>query len=138
MTPAPHWIGAGQACSEAQSMMREHRIRHLPVLRQARLVGVVSERDLALVQSLPGMRPEALPVEEAMTDPAYTVAADTPLPEVARVMATRKFGSAVVMDGDEVVGVFTTTDALRALADLLEGAEQGSLRQRITARARAR
>ncbi len=53
----------------------------------------------------------------------YTVSPDAPLRDVARTMAEQKFGSAVVVDGDEVTGVFTTTDALRALAAVLgEGA----------------
>ena len=53
----------------------------------------------------------------------YTVAPDAQLREVARTMAERKIGSAVVVDGGEVTGVFTTTDALRALAAVLnEGA----------------
>jgi acetoin utilization protein AcuB len=121
MTASPHWIGADDALSEARITMREHRIRHLPVMRSAELVGVVSERDISLVESLPNVRTETRPVEEAMTPTPYTVSPATPLHEVARVMAERKYGAAVVVDQGAVIGVFTTTDAMRALADALCG-----------------
>jgi predicted transcriptional regulator len=59
-------------------------------------------------------------VDEAMTDEIYTVDADEALREVAREMAVRKVGSAVVVNHrQQIVGIFTTTDALRALADSL-------------------
>jgi acetoin utilization protein AcuB len=48
----------------------------------------------------------------------YCVSPDAPLVEVAREMAEHKYGSAVVVEGPKVVGVFTTTDALRALVAL--------------------
>ena len=119
MTPNPHWIGASQALSEARSLMREHGIRHLPVLREAKLVGVLSERDINLLHGVPGVRAETLPAEDAMTPAPFTATRDAPLVEVARTMATHKVGSAVVLEEGRVVGVFTTTDALDALADAL-------------------
>jgi acetoin utilization protein AcuB len=51
---------------------------------------------------------------------------DTPVDEVAREMADRRYGCAVVIEGGKVVGVFTTTDALRALSELLDR-RRGSL-----------
>lgn len=126
MTRSPHWIGAREALSEARSFMTEYKIRHLPVLKEGRLVGVLSDRDLHVVQSIAQssfeVRGEAIPVEFAMTPDPYAVAPSTPVDEVARVMAERKYGSAVVIERGVVIGVFTTTDALRALADALQGA----------------
>ena len=85
------------------------------------LVGVVSNRDIALVESLPGVDITRVTVDEAMAEEPWTVTADTALAQVAAVMAERKLGTAIVVDSgdaDRVVGVFTTTDALRALAAL--------------------
>ncbi len=118
MTPSPHWIGAQQALSEAKGLMQEFKIRHLPVLSESRLVGVVSDRDLGVIESV--LHTETLPVADAMTPDPYAVAPGTPLRQVAREMANRRCGSAVVMEGDEVLGIFTTTDALDALAEALE------------------
>ena len=59
-------------------------------------------------------------VGDFILGPPYSVAPDATLREVVRTMAEKKYGSAVVVEGGQVVGVFTTTDALRALAGILD------------------
>jgi acetoin utilization protein AcuB len=120
MTPAPLSIGKDQPLAVAHRLMREHGIRHLPVLSGGSIVGVVSQRDLYFIESLQDVDPASVPVEDAMTADPYVVAPETPLAEVARAMAERKLGSAVVMRGPDVAGVFTTSDALAALVEQLE------------------
>ena len=100
-------------------MMREHRIRHLPVLHGGRLVGIVSDRDLHLVETLRDIDPDEVTVEDAMSPDLYAVGPDEALVHVVDTMAARKLGAAVVARGARVLGVFTTVDALHALADLL-------------------
>jgi acetoin utilization protein AcuB len=119
MSEAPHSIGADQSLATAHEMMRTHGIRHLPVLRAGKLVGIVSQRDLYLVETLRDVDPKEVRVEEAMTQQTYCVRPGASLARVADRMAARKYGCVVVMDDGEVVGVFTTVDALRALASLL-------------------
>lgn len=119
MTPAPHTIGRDQSLTSAHHMMREHRIRHLPVLSGGRVVGLLSERDLALIETLHSVDPDLTIAEEAMTQAPYTVTPDTPLDEVVATMAGQRYGSALVMEHERIVGVFTTTDALEALVELL-------------------
>jgi acetoin utilization protein AcuB len=99
--------------------MREHAIRHLPVLHGGKLVGLITERDLRLVESLAGVDPTKVKVEDAMSTGIYSVGPDSPLDEVVATMAEHKYGSAVVMHNEKVVGIFTTVDACRALAELL-------------------
>jgi acetoin utilization protein AcuB len=120
MTPGPHTIARRRSLAAAQDLMRTHRIRHLPVLESGQIVGLVSQRDLLLVETLPGVSPGDVRVEEAMVTDVVTVAPDAPVGEVVESMLERKIGSVVVTDGDRVVGVFTTIDALRALHELLE------------------
>lgn len=120
MTTSPHTVGQDQKLSQAHKIMRAHEIRHLPVLEAGKLVGVVSDRDLHLIESLSDVDPERVLVEEAMTPTVYTVAPKAALDEVVREMAQHKYGCAVVLDNGKVVGVFTTVDALRAFAELLE------------------
>jgi acetoin utilization protein AcuB len=121
MTAQPHTIGDEQTLASARERMRHWGVRHLPVLRGGHLVGVLSSRDIALVESLPGVDVEQVTVDDAMTEDPWTVTADASLGSVAQTMAERKLGAAVVVEApgsDAVVGVFTTTDALRALATL--------------------
>jgi acetoin utilization protein AcuB len=120
MTPSPHTIARNRSLSAAGRLMRDNQLRHLPVLDGGRIVGVVSERDLFLVESLPGVNPTDVRVEEAMVQDVFTVGPTTPLGEAIETMIDRKVGSAIVCDGDRVLGVFTTIDALRALHALLE------------------
>lgn len=119
MSPAPFTIARDQPMAEAHRMMREHRIRHLPVLHGGRLVGIVSDRDLHLIETLRDVDPDEVEVEEAMTPQVYAVAPDAPLADVVAAMAERKLGAAVVARGERVLGVFTTVDALHVLAGLL-------------------
>jgi acetoin utilization protein AcuB len=121
MTRSLHSIGADQTVAHARQLMRGHRIRHLPVLRGGALVGLVSERDLYWIDTLKESDADALLVEEAMSPAPYAVPPEAPLAEVACEMAEHKYGSAVVVKDEKVVGVFTTTDALSALAALLAG-----------------
>lgn len=121
MTPGPHTIARNRSLSAARLVMLDEGVRHLPVLESGRVVGVLSERDLLLVESLPGVNPTDVRVEEAMVEDVFTAGPDAPLVAVVRTMIARKLGSAVIIDDDgRVVGVFTTVDALRALRDLLD------------------
>ena len=119
MTPMPHSIGPDQTLTAAHEMMRNHDIRHLPVLQAGRLVGILSQRDLHLVETLEDVDPDEVTVEEAMTLDPYTVGPRAHVRTVATEMAEHKHGSAVVMRDGRVVGIFTTVDALRALASLI-------------------
>ena len=119
MTPSPHTISMRQTLAEAHQAMRERGVRHLPVVADGKLVGVVSQRDLYLLETLRGVDVGRELVEEAMSDEPFVVAPDSLLEEVAEAMAKNKHGSALVVDSATLVGIFTSTDALRALVILL-------------------
>lgn len=116
MTPTPLTIELDSDLGAAADLMQNHNIRHLPVLDAGELVGVLSDRDLGLIEMLVPARWQEISVAEAMSPEPYAVPLDAPLWEVARHMGREKFGCAVVVDGGSVVGVFTTVDALRLLA----------------------
>ena len=88
---------------------------------RGKLLGIVSERDLRVAKAISEDVSKRTTVEEIMSTPVYVVAPSTPLGHVARTMAARKHGSAIVVDRDRVVGIFTTTNALGVLADAVEG-----------------
>jgi acetoin utilization protein AcuB len=119
MTTSPHTVGEDQPMAIAHRMMREHHIRHLPVLRGAKIVGLVSDRDLNFVETLKDVDPRHVLVSEAMTADPYVVSPDALLDEVVSEMAEHKYGSAVVVQHDKVVGIFTTVDVCTAFAELL-------------------
>jgi acetoin utilization protein AcuB len=118
MAASPHTIGDDQTLAQARERMRQFEVRHLPVLHGGHLVGVLSERDITLVESVSGVDLERTAVDEAMTEDPFAIGADASLAEVAGEMAKRRIGAAIVIEaGDRAIGVFTTTDALRALAE---------------------
>lgn len=118
MTPSPHTIGPKATLTEAHALMRSFQIRHLPVIEGGKLVGIVTMHDLHLLESLGGIDQNEVQVEEAMSDEPYVVEPETPIDEVAAVMVNHKYGSAIVAKHGEVVGVFTTIDALKAFLKL--------------------
>jgi acetoin utilization protein AcuB len=119
MTTSPHSIGAEQTLAHAHEVMRAHHIRHLPVLKGGQIVGMLTQRDLALIESLKDVDPRSVPVEDAMSTEVYMVSPDAKLDEVVSEMAEKKYGSALVVQNHKVVGIFTTVDVCSALADLL-------------------
>ena len=121
MTSSPVTVGVEQTIAHARKVMHEHRIRHLPVLHGGKIVGLLSERDVALVESLKDVAPTKVTVEDAMSQDPYTTAPDTTIDRVAAEMAEHKYGAAVVVQNGKVVGVFTTVDACRTLAEIFEG-----------------
>jgi acetoin utilization protein AcuB len=123
MTLSPITIGEEQTLERAHEVMRAAKIRHLPVLQGGKLVGLLSQRDLHLIETLKDVDPKKTTVAEAMSQDVYAVAPNASLLEVAREMAEHKYGSAVIIQGPRVIGVFTTTDALQALIALEEHPE---------------
>jgi len=103
----------------AWGIMQRWRIRHLPIVDGATLLGVLSDRDVLL-----HARPEAdgtisvpeLPVARAMTADPFTCGRSTPIAEVTRIMTEHKIDSVVVVDpSGAVVGLVTSTDLLMLL-----------------------
>jgi acetoin utilization protein AcuB len=123
MTASPYTIGVEQPISKAHELLRLHDIRHLPVLRGGKLDGVISDRDLALIDRLE-VNADRLTVEDAMTSDVYEVAATASLAEVATEMASRKLGSAIVVEHHKVIGILTTVDVCAALGKLLHAIDR--------------
>ena len=126
MTPFPHTVDADAPLRLARRLMQEPEIRHLPVARRGKLVGVLTDRDLkrALDPSL-GLAPkDELFVEDVMVRGAYAVETTTPLEEVLLEMAERHIGCSLVVRDGTLVGIFTSTDACRAFGEHLRPDER--------------
>jgi acetoin utilization protein AcuB len=118
MTRVPHTIGLDIPISKAGAVMRESGIRHLPVLKEGKLVGIISERDVAVAKCFPG--PGELVVEDIMTPDPYVVSSEAFIDDVIAEMVEHKYGSAVVQaPTGKVVGILTTIDALKILQEIM-------------------
>lgn len=118
MTPMPHMIGRDIPLKTALSTMREHRIRHLPVLDGGKLVGVLTDRDVKLASGFGDA--STLKVEDIMTADPFTVNPEATLDYVTVAMAEHKYGCTIVQqENGKVVGIFTAIDALRVLSEQL-------------------
>jgi acetoin utilization protein AcuB len=121
MTVAPRTIVASQPITTARRLMKEYAVRHLPVVDEHdQLVGIVSERDVDVAQAALSSAGR-LAVEDVMTRKPYVVAPTLLVTQVAKIMAAKKHGAAVVVDRGRILGVFTTVDALAVLTDALQG-----------------
>lgn len=119
MVKGPYVCEPAQSVQDALEFMIECEIRHLPVVDEGRLVGIVSDRDLRAAAALP--QAKKLLVEDVMKQDVFFATKEASLKEVVQEMRDRKLGSTVIVNSDrEAIGIFTATDALGVLADLLE------------------
>ncbi len=121
MTPLPYSVALDARITEAREVMAENDIRHLPVTDGGELVGVITERDIALVldPELDVPFHEELRVRTVCVRNAYVVEPQTPLATVLSEMARRRIGSALVALHGQLLGIFTVTDACRLFAEHL-------------------
>ena len=118
MTGTPHTVGRDQSLTVAYDLMRKHGLRHLPVLEAREIVGILTQRDLYFLEATSGVDRRIGVVGEAMSVDVFRAGPEDRLTDVARTMADRKLGCTVVVEGNEVIGIFTATDALGLLAQM--------------------
>ena len=116
---------------EALALCRERRIRHVPVLEDGRLVGIVSDRDLRSATPALGdpTRAEALGrivVSEVMASDVTTAQPEDPIEEAANAMREKKIGCLPVVEGDALVGIISSSDVMEALVYLMGAHEPGN------------
>jgi CBS domain-containing protein len=124
MTKEVFTLGRNDTLDLADDLMTLDRIRHLPVLEEGRVVGVVSQRDLfrsALATAL-GYGEKAqktllrtVRVKEVMSEPAITISPEATVNEAARLMIEKKIGCLPVVERHALVGIVTETDILRSV-----------------------
>jgi len=119
MSTTPITIDHHATLAVARRLMRAHEIRHLPVVGDGQLVGIVSERDLQLIESAAKLDPDTVRVDRVMTPKPFVVTGDVALDEITEVMAEHKYSSVVVMGRNGVEGIFTAVDACQALTTML-------------------
>lgn len=127
MTPAPETIGPDRPLAEARRLMDAGGFRHLPVVEGGRVIGIISDRDLrsAWPPAIAADRAETqrlieqTPVRLIMTQKPLVVGPHTSLADAARLLVDHQVGALPVLDGEEIVGILSDIDALRALMSAL-------------------
>jgi acetoin utilization protein AcuB len=119
-TPTPVTVSPTETIDRIVTIMAEGGFRHLPVLEGTKPIGIISERDVkVLTRHLANPK---LTARDIMTPGPHTISPDLPLDRAALDLSRYKIGSALVVDerGD-LVGIFTSTDALNALIEVVRG-----------------
>jgi len=111
---------------EARRVMQTRAIRHLLVVEHDRLVGIVTDRDIRLNMPSPATTLSVwevnyllarLTVREVMTTSVIVVEPDRSAQDAATLLVTEKIGALPVVDGEQLVGIVTETDFLRAFVE---------------------
>lgn len=125
--------------TDALKLMRQEKIRRMPVVQNGKLVGIVSDKDLlnaspssATSLSIWEMNYllSKITVDDVMTRDVLTVTPDTPIEQAARIMADNKIGGLPVTDNGSVLGIITETDIFKLFLELMGARDPGV---RITA-----
>jgi len=135
MTTNPITIAPDTSVPDALRLMREKKVRRLPVLdRKGNLVGIVSDKDLLHASPSPVTSlavweitdlMSKLKVEKVMARKVITIEDDCPLEEAARIMTDQAIGGLPVMRGASLVGIITESDLFKVLLELLGGRRPG-------------
>ena len=110
---------------DAIEIMRQHSIRHLPVMSGEKLVGLVSLGNLK--QSILASMIEHLRISDVMVRDVHCATLATSLEQAARIMHTRAIGCLPVLDGGRMVGILAVRDILKAFIEIM-GVLQGGQR----------
>ncbi len=133
MTPNPITVDVNTSVAKAHRLMQEHGVRHLPVLNENVLVGIVTFTDILEAASQDSNRLNlfepisllaALPVEELMTPDPVTISPDDTVLEAADLMFQHDIGSLPVVEDGSVIGIITTTDIFHLVVRMLAEREQ--------------
>ena len=126
-------LGPEASAFEALRLCRERRIRHIPVVKDERLVGIISDRDLRDA-SPPLGDPERVStmkeirLEEVMTREVITTHPEDTIVHAAREMYERKIESLPVVDEEKLLGIVTSSEVMRALIAVIGVHEPGHSR----------
>lgn len=119
---------------DALNLMKRERIRRAPVVKDGKMVGIVSDKDLLNASTSPTTSLSVwelnyllskITVKEVMSKKVLSVSENTPIEEAARIMADNKIGGLPVTRGDEVVGIITETDLFKIFLELMGAREPG-------------
>lgn len=116
MKPTPWTVTEVTRLGDAMQTMLQHHIRHLPVVRDHKLVGILTERDVLHYRAVDAYREDwwRAPVTAAMVASVQTAGPDDSLTEVAGRLAQSRIGALPIVEQGSLLGLITVTDVLEA------------------------
>ena len=117
---APHSIEPHQTIHEARRRMKKWNCDHLPVLSGGQIVGILTDRDMVFACGLGSEDDHNVSVGDVMITEVISLDVSSPLNIVIKAMVQNQIGSIIITKDGKLHGIFTETDALRALLDILE------------------
>jgi acetoin utilization protein AcuB len=135
MTSNPYTVSPNATIAETMELMREKKIRRLPVLENGKLVGIITERKLLEVSPSPATSLSVFEINyllaktrvaSLMTKDVITVMPGTLLEEAARIMRDKDIGALPVLDNGALVGIITETDIFDAFLEILGFRSRGT------------
>ncbi len=115
MTPNPTTITPKEDAKIAFHLLKKHGFRQFPVVKDGKLIGIVTDRDLRPVLTELDLR-----VDDVMTSNPVTILEDATVEEAARIVSDRKFNALpVVSKTGELIGIITSTDILKSFLNPL-------------------
>ncbi|MDD3718400.1 MAG: CBS domain-containing protein [Actinomycetota bacterium] len=129
MSPDPVVLGPEDTLRQARDLIKDKNLRRFPVVENGRLVGIVTDRDVRQADISSQVVQERryvdyildrIQVRGIMTPDPITVEPDTPIAEAAALILDRKIGGLPVVSGEELVGIITETDLIRAFISMLD------------------
>jgi len=128
MTPNPINVGPEEDVKNVFSLLNKHGFRQVPVVKDGKLVGIITNRDLRVTITLDE---DHLIVADVMSSNPVTISEDATVEEAAQMIRNRKFNALPVLSKrGELVGIITVTDILDGLLNLL-GFHQSPVRVRV-------
>ena len=127
-------VGPEMPINEALSLMRREHIRRTPVIKDGKLVGIVSDKDLLNASPSPATTLSIwemnyllskITVKDVMSKEVKTVTHDTPIEEAARIMADNKIGGLPVIRDEKLIGIITETDLFKIFLEMMGAREKG-------------
>ncbi|MDP3921420.1 MAG: CBS domain-containing protein [Candidatus Omnitrophota bacterium] len=120
MTTEPAVIESTRSLEDADRIMKDLKIRHLPVMHDGKLLGIISDRDIKAALGIIGSNPDSAKVADICHQHPYQVGPEHKLHEVLDEMADHHYGSVLVVQHDKLVGILTMIDVCRAFSEILQ------------------
>lgn len=128
MSENPVTIGPAAKLRVVNKLMKANKIRHVPVMKNGKLIGIVTEKDIRyamIPEKIPGKKvPQGwnldhLKVQDIMTKKAITISQETQVEEAARIIYSNKIGALPVMKNAKLVGIISVMDILGIFIEMM-------------------
>lgn len=124
MSPDPITVQLDTTVQQARELLTDHGFRHLPVVDRGSLVGIISDRDVAISEralraavrdrAVEDLLDDARTVEAVMSPAPHVIGPDATVEEAARLLVSRRVNALPVVDDAGLIGIITAVDCLLA------------------------